>query len=201
LRRTVATWGSVLGSTVLLAGALAGCTGGEPDDPATASPTASPEGSPSPTTEPSPDVTKPERPAAMDNDDADGAAAAAVYFMEQWEYIMKSGDTAEWEAMSGNRCGTCETALQDAQVIADEGYGYEGGEKSVRVIEQYAKDVPTGIWPVDVETTTTPIEITDDDGEVVAEFDHEVSESRIEVGMGDEDWIIVAIAPIPHEGS
>lgn len=202
MRRAVATWAGLLSSTVLLTGALAGCTGDEPDDPATQTSGAGAETSApaSPTAEPSPDVTKPERPAAMDEHDADGAAAAAVYFLSLRDYMMKSGDVSEWKAMSGEACDFCDEGLEQAKTIAERGDTFSGGETTTSVVESFERDPVTGIWPLDVETSESATTITDKAGETVFEADASTFTSRVEVGLSKRDeWVIVTVAPVPED--
>ncbi|HLS14410.1 MAG TPA: DUF6318 family protein [Beutenbergiaceae bacterium] len=71
-----------------------------PDGPGT-----EPEGEPQ---EPEEDYPAPERPAAMENNDIDGAEAAATYFLELVQYGYATGDTAELTDMSADDCSFCE---------------------------------------------------------------------------------------------
>ncbi len=50
----------------------------------------------------------------MEREDAEGAAAAAEYFIELYPYVMATGDTEEFEAMSHRACGFCDDALEQA---------------------------------------------------------------------------------------
>ncbi|WP_166844766.1 DUF6318 family protein [Isoptericola sp. BMS4] len=196
MRRAVATWAGLLSSTVLLTGALAGCTGDEPDDPATTTSGADTEtsASPSPTAEPSPDVTKPERPAAMDEHDADGAAAAAVYFMELYPYIMKTGDTAEFEKMSHKSCGYCDEALEQAGQIAERGDKYIGGDITANVVKTYRQDAATGILPLDVEVAEKASSIEDSEGNVLFESEAATSLDRVEIAWSDDGkWVVLGV--------
>lgn len=112
----------IAAAALALSGLVAGCSGAEDPEPATPEPTpvtSAPSASPSPS--PSAEgVDKPERPAAMDQHDADGAAAAAEYFIELYDYVMRTGDTSEWEAMSHGTCGFCSDAISQANRLQSE---------------------------------------------------------------------------------
>jgi hypothetical protein len=193
----------VIGVATLL---LAGCT--SPDEPgetgpsatsaaeSSTEPSASPSPSPSPSQEPEPVVVAPQRPAAMDDDGYQGAAAAAEYFLELDDYIMKTNDTAEWEAMSHEKCTTCAARLHQAQNIAKNADVFEGGKVSTRILHSYEQDGPTGIWPIDVEISVAPVSITDSAGKVLYSAKKSVAKERIEVVREDDRWIIVNIADV-----
>ena len=178
---------------------LAGC--GDDDPP----PAPSPEpraASSSPSTSPSPSstavVVAPERPEEMDDDGPAGAEAAAVYFLELDDYIMKTGDTAEWEAMSHKSCGYCANRLEQARQIADRGDIFSGGEATVRVVETYEQDGATGLWPLDVSVREKASTITDALGTTLFEQDATEEVSRVEVAQSDGDWVIVTVAAVPE---
>jgi hypothetical protein len=193
------------GAVALVALLLAGCTGPAPaptDPGTTAQATSSPspsaaESSPAPS--PTPVVVAPERPAAMDDDGYEGAQAAATYFQLLDTYMMKTGDTAEWEAMSHEECSTCANRLEQARAIAENGDVFEGGETTVRVLHTYEQDEPTGIWPLDVEVATERATITAPDGEVLLADEATTFRDRMEVARHGEQWVVVGIAPLDEE--
>ena len=194
-----------LGALALVALLLTGCTqpAPAPTDPGTtAEVTSSPspsvaESSPAPS--PTPVVVAPERPAAMDDDGYEGAQAGAKYFQLLDPYMMKTGDTAEWEAMSHKECSTCSNRLEQARTIAENGDVFEGGETTVRVLHTYEQDEPTGMWPLDVRVTTEEVTIFDPQREPVAEFDRVEYDVRMEMALRDGQWLVVGVAPLDEE--
>ncbi|WP_407320430.1 DUF6318 family protein [Isoptericola halotolerans] len=194
-----------LGALALVALLLTGCTqpAPAPTGPGTtAEATSSPspsvtESSPAPS--PTPVVVAPERPAAMNDDGHEGAEAAAKYFQLLDPYMMKTGDTAEWEAMSHKECSTCSNRLEQARTIAENGDVFEGGETTVRVLHTYEQDEPTGGWPLDVEVNTAAVTITAPDGTVAAEFDEDQGRVRMELAHRNGQWYILGIAPLKEE--
>lgn len=183
---------------VLAAGlALSACTGATPDPEVSTGPTGDP--TPTASASPSPSVpTKPERPEAMEREDAEGAAAAAEYFIELYPYVMATGDTEEFEAMSHRACGFCDDALEQAKRIEARNYTYSGGASTFSLIETYMKDEVTGIFPLDAEISQNPSLISDRRGKEVYSADATVSESRVEMGIRNGEWVVVTVAPIPE---
>ncbi|MBO0919783.1 hypothetical protein J1G42_02950 [Cellulomonas sp. zg-ZUI222] len=79
--------------------------------------------SPSPTTEPSQDATTPpDRPAAMATPDADGAAAAAAYFIALYPYVYATGDLTEWRALADPACEFCNSVAGEVEVLHSRGH-------------------------------------------------------------------------------
>jgi len=179
--------------------AVAACDGGDPPASPSPEPSAS---SAAPSTSASPSATSvivpPERPKSMDDDGPAGAEAAAVYFLELDDYIMKTGDTAEWEAMSHKSCEYCANRLDQARQIAERGDTFEGGEAQIRVLHTYEQDAATGIWPIDVEIKEARSTITDAEGEVVFEQEALTSTARVEASRSDDRWVIVGVPDIPE---
>lgn len=185
---------------VLAAGlALSACTGATPDPEVSTGPT----GDPTPTASASPFpsvLTKPERPEAMAREDAEGAAAAAEYFIELYPYVMATGDTEEFEAMSHRACGFCDELSAQASEIQEAKETFVGGETSVEITKEYKRDEVTGIYPFDSRITQEAQTITAADGHIVLDADQEVLDRRIEIGRRDGEWVMVTVAPIPELG-
>ncbi|MCA5894868.1 DUF6318 family protein [Isoptericola sp. NEAU-Y5] len=198
-RATLAATAVGLAAVLLLAGC--GLDGPEPPPAASESTTPGPSLSASPSVSPSPTstVAPPERPAEMDDDGAAGAEAAAVYFKLLDPYIMKTGDTAEWEAMSHKTCQTCANRLEQSREIAQNGDKFHGGETHVRTLQTYEQDPSTGIWPIDLQVTTGAVEITDPAGETVFSYEKVTYSIRIEMSRVGEDWAVVGVSNLDEE--
>ncbi|MCA5894362.1 DUF6318 family protein [Isoptericola sp. NEAU-Y5] len=160
-----------------------------------ASPDASPSASPTATAV----VVAPERPDAMDDDGADGAEAAAVYFLELDDYMMSTGDTTEWEAMSHKSCQHCANRLKRANEIADEGYTWTSGPTSARVVHTYEQDAATGTWPMDIEVTQGAVTLSASDGSVIYQEDQVTLELGVEIASKNDSWVIVAVSALEDE--
>ncbi|MFI9484892.1 DUF6318 family protein [Promicromonospora sp. NPDC052451] len=142
---------------------------------------------------------KPERPAAMERDDAEGAAAAAEYFIELYPYVMATGDVEEFEALSHRACGFCSQALEDANQIQELGQTYQGGATTTTLLSQYGRDELTGIYPLDVEVRQEASRTLEANGSVASAAKEQTSEHRVEVGRRSGNWLIVGVAPRPEQ--
>ncbi|CAM3592817.1 DUF6318 family protein [Isoptericola cucumis] len=189
-------------AALLTVGLLSACSGAETpqEDPGTTTTAPPEETSASPTPSATEEgVEKPERPAAMDKKNADGAAAAAEYFLSLRSYTLSTGDTSEWKAMSHKTCGYCESALGQAKRIVKEDDHFEGGEVTAKVTKKYQRDEATGIWPVDADVEEAAIRVTDKAGDTIFSTDTARYASRIEVGLMGDDWVIVEVADVPED--
>ncbi len=189
-----------LSAVVAVGLVVAGCTDDEPDPRPSVEETVEP--SPTETPEPEPaetSPTKPERPAAMDRDDAEGAAATAEYFIELYPYVMTTGDTAEWEAMSLPECQACAGFIDQARTIAERQDVFSGGEITATVGDPglYVRDVATGIQPLDLEFRQEAMSISDTEGTEIFSSAAEASTKRVEMGMRDGQWTVVTIGDLP----
>ncbi|MCF4120401.1 DUF6318 family protein [Antribacter sp. KLBMP9083] len=178
---------------LVVLGLAGACTdGGESGPTPEPTPTVA---SPSPSAS-EPEVVKPERPEAMDRDDAEGAAAAAIYFLSLRSYMMVSGDTAEWEAMSHESCGFCSGDLEQARQIHERGDSFSGGRILATVVEVYARDSLTGVTPLDVEMDESVTSIVDHSGQEIFRSDRSVEVNRVEMGQIDGEWVVVEVASL-----
>lgn len=72
---------------------------------------------------PQPDLPRPEEPAGMTAQSAEGAQATLTYLLESYDYMMSSGDVSVWENSVDPNCQVCVTFLGNAEVLAAQG-GY-----------------------------------------------------------------------------
>lgn len=177
--------------------ALSACTGPPPDPEASRSPSSDP--TPAASASPSPEKpAKPERPEAMKRKDAEGAAAAAEYFIELYPYVMSTGDTEEFEAMSHRACGFCADALEDIAQFQTSGQSYVGGGASGTVLTIYERDDLTGIYPLDLSIEQASSRVIDSTGTEISSASESASEVRVEVGRRDGRWVVVEVASAPE---
>ncbi len=191
-----------MGAVVALGWVVAGCTGGgDPGpSPSVEEPVVT---SPSETPEPTPTETgpvKPERPAAMERDDAEGAAAAAEYFASLYGYTLTTLDSTEWEALAHDSCGFCSETLEQVNWLRESGGTHAGGELSLEIDDpgKYVRDAQTGIWPLDGVVKQSAFTVVDGTGDEIASEPAGSREVRVEVGRHDGQWVIVELAPIPE---
>lgn len=150
---------------------------------------------PSETPKPTPTETgpvKPERPAAMERDDAEGAAAAAEYFLELYPYVMATGDTTEWDAMTwAETCGFCTGVRDTALEIRSAGDFYSGSDTTVDSAEAGEVDTLTGGRAVIVDVVQGPHIRTASDGEVITEGGEVAARLHVDVLFTQGQWYIV----------
>lgn len=190
--RAILAAASIAAATTLL---VAAC---DADPPTTPSPeptttSSSAEASPSPSATSTAVVLAPERPKEMDDDGPAGAEAAAVYFLELDPYIMKTGNTAEYEAMSNKSCTHCSARVDQAEEIAERGDQWNGGDVDARVLHTYEQEATTAIWPIDVEVRTAPVSVLDTSGTEVFSDVAGTTESRIEMARHDGQWVVIEV--------
>ncbi|WP_051027516.1 DUF6318 family protein [Cellulosimicrobium cellulans] len=190
-RRTLA-----LGVVVTAGCLVAGCTGGGEPAP---SPPVETSAEPSVTEPPEPEPTttgppKPERPAAMERDDAEGAAAAAEYFLELYPYVMSTGDTAEWDAMTwAETCDFCTSVSGEAKSIRDERDAFSGAEITLSNADVGVFDDFIGGYPILFDFTQSPHRRVAPDGTVVSEDNGESGQLQIDVLKKDGSWLVLAV--------
>ena len=187
---------AILAATIAAAALLvAGCDSDSPTTPSPEPTTTDPGTDAAPSASPSAVVVKPDRPAELDDDGPAGAEAAAVYFLELDDYIMKTGDTDEFKAMSQKSCEFCAKRLAQAVEIEDRGYTWKGTQSHPRVIHTYEQDAATGIWPLDVVVSQT-VKIVDSSGDTVHSAAPQKEDLAFEVGRKNGDWIIVEVGRV-----
>jgi len=195
---------AILAATSIAAAAALLVAGCGDDAPATPSPeptatSASPDASASPSPSSTSVAVAPERPKAMADDGPAGAEAAAVYFLELDDYIMKTGDTAEWEGMSHKSCEYCANRLDQAREIAERGDEFTGGERNVTILHTYEQDATTGIWPIDVRLREGRSSIKSAAGEALFTSDGKAGELRMEMAQRNGNWVVIGVADVPEQ--
>lgn len=190
----------VAGLVVAVSLALSGCSGSVPGPGVVESPTDGPSQTATVAPSPSPSLpAKPKRPPAIERDDAAGAAAAAKYFIELYPYVMATGDTEEFEAMSHRACGFCDDALEQAERLRSRRELWTGGEIRSNLRESYRRDELTGIYPLDFEVEQNAARISDSEGLVLFQGTAERAAYRVEIGRKNGAWVVVEIAPGPAQ--
>jgi len=90
---------------------------------------------------------------------AEGAAAAASYFLSLYPYARSTGDAAQWERLAGEECEFCASVAHEVSTLAEQGAAVTGGELSIEsaagteviALESYSANVtfteaPTEKW-------------------------------------------------------
>jgi len=175
---------------------VTGCTGGEPEP----SPSVEESGGSTPTETPEPTPTetgpaKPERPAAMDRTDGEGAAAAAEYFFSLLPYVVATGDTADWDAMTWpDSCDFCLSIRTRAVEGLESGDTSSGAEVVLSNPDIGTFDDFGGGYPVLFDFEQSPYLRVASDGTVVAEDDGGSGRIQIDMHRGDEGWVVLGVS-------
>lgn len=203
MRRTLARTAAAL--TCLLV--LGACTSEPSEVPpsATPSPTLSASATPAPTPAPSPtpstaptsgpdqDVTRPPTPpAALDGPATeDNAVLVGKYFMSLFPYMVATGDTTQWDALSGQNCKYCANGRAVVREMAASNRHGVGG--ALEMAFGSALDDGRGLYLVGVQYTEHPSQTVDADGAVVEEFpDTKVLQAHLEIRWEKGAWKVTA---------
>jgi len=188
-------------AVALVVGVVAGCSGGNAKSgpSATTAPSA-PTASVSPTASPTPDASvKPVRPAAMDQVNAAGAEAVAVYFLNLYPYVYATNDLTEWKALSHPECVFCKSVIDNVGKQVAAGHRSVGGLVSIESVS--GVEVSDGFYSVQVAATQTPSIEYAPDGSRVDESPGSHSELKLVVLRSDSQWTVRGVqvdeAPAP----
>lgn len=190
-----------IGLCWVLAVAAAGCTEAAADlPPESPSATAGTSSSPTPTPTPTPvapETVKPERPAAMDTVDVDGAAAVARYFLELYPYVYATGDLAEWKAMSHPECIFCASVVTNVEAERAAGGRSDGGLVTIR--SSTGVDIRPDYFTITLEAQQGPSNEYGPDGAVIDHSDGSDAIITVIVLSEPAGWVIrgIEVQPVP----
>ena len=152
---------------------LAGCAGGAPADPGTATPagteSASPSPSPSPTPTPSAvykpadasgpaqNVPVPVLPEVAKTETKEGLEAFARYWYSTLSYAYETGDMRPLEAISGPSCGSCAKVKRVVEGWHSEGRWLAGGRMTVEGVQSKFVEVAPKEYQVLIQVRQEPV--------------------------------------------
>jgi len=129
----------------------------------------------------------------MSTMDADGAAAAAVYFIELYGYVLQTGDLTEWNAMSYPDCQFCTSTAEYVRSVYSAGGSFTGGDITAEVVTVHELDGFIGGYPVDLRTTQAPAERLDATGQTAGSLDEQTDTARFATVYYKGSWTIAAV--------
>ncbi|GCE77939.1 DUF6318 family protein [Cellulomonas biazotea] len=136
-------------------------------------------------------MTRPERPAAMETPSAEGAAAAAAYFVELYGYTWATGDTSLWSAMSAETCEFCSAVLDRIAEMKAANY-HSTGARTV-VTSATGTEIRADEWySASLVASQDSSSTLDSDGEVVATSDPGTYDLFVAIGWS-QGWKVSAI--------
>ncbi|MBD7917026.1 hypothetical protein H9657_01855 [Cellulomonas sp. Sa3CUA2] len=192
--------GQVALVAVVIGVLVAGCTtDAGPADPTTAEPkaTTTPTGSPTPTPSPTPDVTvPPDRPEAMATPSADGAAAAASYFISLYPYAYATGDLTEWRSIADPSCEFCSKVSEEIDELHGRGHSVIG---PLHVASSSGIELEAGRWySAEVIVEIAESSELDRDGQVLSTDGAGVYRTTYSLTW-DDGWRVDAVGLEPAE--
>jgi hypothetical protein len=116
----------------------------------------------------SPTVAPPPRTAAIDRNDADGAVAAATYFISLYSYAYATGNLSEWIAMSDPACVFCSGLTEDVRKATVAGTKFQGGDLSILSSGSSVGEKPN-LFLVDLVVSQAPFKEFDRSGKILSE--------------------------------
>lgn len=134
----------------------------------------------------------------MQDATADGAAAAAEFFLSHYPYIYATGDTTSWRAMSAPTCTFCTDAAQDAEARYQE--GVRGGTP-IEVVSARGLELKAGEWySADLRVIQPPTIETSATGEQTQTSEGGTFDFNFALTWNGE-WVIDSVGVLPVEGA
>lgn len=146
------------------------------------------------TSGPDQDVTvPPTRPDALDGQaTAENATRVAQYFVQLLPYVMATGDTSAWEALSGPDCKFCASARDLAMELATKDQRITGG--AIDVGFGHATAAEGNVFSASVEFVEHPSQRLAADGSVLKDDpDASAMRANLEVRWEAGAWTIQAV--------
>jgi hypothetical protein len=99
---------------------------------------------------------------------ADGAAAAATYFLDLYDHTYATLDSAALVAMSSAECAFCQSVIDDVARMASEQHSSTGGGHTV--VNAFGTEISPAQWySAAVQLDQQPSAEVDSSGQVVSE--------------------------------
>ncbi|GMA25747.1 hypothetical protein GCM10025864_35060 [Luteimicrobium album] len=190
---------------VVTAFALTSCSGSGEAGPTTAAaiepsptvntPAATPHATPIPTATATIATSgAPKRPAGMNANTAEGARKTALYFIQLYPYVMRTGDVKEWDRLSvAKKCDFCSKTRRDALSIKKKHYKFVGGALEAKVVQTYDRDTLYDAYRLDVRFSEKASAIRDRAGNDVTSSDANEVVLGVEVMRAGKAWKILEI--------
>ena len=126
--------------------------------------------------------------------DGDGAAAAAVYFIELYGYVLQTGDLTEWNAMSFPDCQFCSSTAEYVESVYSAGGSFIGGDITAEVVTVHELDGFIGGYPVDLRITQAAAKRLDAGGTEAGSADGQTDVVRFSTVYYKGTWTVAAAA-------
>lgn len=128
----------------------------------------------------------------MDLADERGAEAAARYFFELYAYVVVTGETSEWDAMSWQTCEFCASIRTKTRADVEEGAIYGGGMVTIYDVNVGYDDLLDG-YPVELSYAQAPATRTARDG-TVAHMSGNSGRIQVDLKVVDSQWRVLQVS-------
>jgi len=128
---------------------------------------------------------------------ADGAIAAAKYFVELYVYAHRSGDLAPWSEMSGPECDFCAHVVERVEEVYDAGGHIEHEDFAWEGAPKTTKSPARSMWEVRLSAVEGASVRYDGDGGVLKETAGGPVDMTIVVLSKIDSWEVVRVSARP----
>lgn len=128
----------------------------------------------------------------MDFADERGAEAAARYFFELYAYVVVTGETSEWDAMSWQTCEFCASIRSKSRADVAEGATYDGGKVTIYDVSVGYDDLLDG-YPVELSYAQAPASRTARDG-TVARMSGNSGRIQVDLKVVSSQWRVLQVS-------
>jgi hypothetical protein len=192
---------------------LAGCSGGAPADPGSASPTAAESASASATPTPTPtpsavykpadasgpaqNVPVPVLPEVAKTETKEGAEAFAKYWFSVLSYAYETGDVALFESIEPPSCAACQKVKEVIRDWHSEGRWLIGGTLTTPVAETTFVQDEDGKYDVAVQVRQEPLSYMRADGSVARTDPQKPDQGNLLILTRDNnEWSVIELGSI-----
>jgi len=130
----------------------------------------------------------------MNANTAEGARKTALYFIQLYPYMLRTGDTREWDRLSVTKqCNFCSDVRSKAVNKKKRHQVFSGGEIDAKIVTTYDRDSLYDAYPIDVQINQGKSVTRDMTGKVVATGKSVSSVVTVEVMRVKKEWKILEI--------
>jgi hypothetical protein len=126
----------------------------------------------------------------MDEVSAEGAEAAAVYFLELFPYVFATGDLEEWRALSHPECIYCASVVEGVEEMVAADHHSEGGLVAASEVHSTEADIGRW-WLVTLTLVEQPSSTLTQSGQVVDVFPDVKTYATDVAVIRERDWWLV----------
>ncbi len=131
----------------------------------------------------------------MSKPSKEGAAAAATYFLELYDYMFATTETAAFAAMSGGDCEFCTSSLDDAKAMHKAKQRSVGSE--VTLSNARGSETSPGKWYfAELDFDQSPARVVDEHGSTISAHDGGSYHFVVALTWAD-GWVVERVAAEP----